>query len=292
MKVGIVGTGLLGRAVAARLLRTGHTVTVYNRTKEKAAVLKDQGAKIADSPKKLAEVSDLVITIVRDSDAVESVSFGEDGIVHGRHDGLIVADMSTINPIASKRLAQKFEQYGIAMIDSPVMGGPPLAEKGGLVVMIGGKNDTYERCKQVFDSIGEKTFHVGPNGSAHSMKLALNLQISILALAISEGIILTKRSGLDPMLFFDVLNSTYFKTGMSLLKGPKMAKGNFEPSFFLKVMEKDLEEINQTAKEFGASLPMASVAMNLYKDAVEHGFGDIDYTGILAYLERVGKQTG
>ncbi len=290
MKVGVIGTGLLGKAVAIRLVNSGHNVTVYNRTKEKTIPLERLGASVAESPKRVAEVSDLVITIVKDATAVESVSFGRDGIVEGKHDGIVVADMSTINPVSSRKIAEKYKQHGITMIDSPVMGGPSLAEKGQLVVMIGGDKVAYEKCKSVFDSIGEKTFYLGSNGSADAMKLAMNLQISILALAISEGIILVKKSGLDPLLFLEVLNSTYFKTGMSVLKGPKMAKGVFEPSFFLSVMQKDLDEINYTAKECGANLPIARLANKLYQNAVKEGLGKIDYTGILAYLEKPSRK--
>lgn len=289
MDVGIIGTGLLGRAVASRLLSTGHKVTAYNRTREKTQSIESQGACIANSPKEVAENSNLVITIVKDSTAVDSVSFGKEGIVEGRHDGLVVADMSTINPLSSRKIAKRFEPLGITMIDTPVMGGPPLAEKGKLVVMVGGKKEAYERFKPVFDSIGEKTFYLGQNGAADAMKLAMNLQISILALSISEGIILAKKSGLDPLLFLEVLNSTYFKTGMSILKGPKMARGIFEPSFFLSVMQKDLDEINYTAKEVGADLPVARLVNELYQEAVKSGFGTIDYTGILAYLERINE---
>ena len=289
MNVGIIGTGLLGNAVASRLLKTGHNVIAYNRTVGKTESLKKLGARIADSPKKVARDSEFVITIVKDASAVESVSFGADGIIHGKHEKLIVADMSTISPISSRKIAKKYLEYSIPMIDSPVMGGPLLAEKGELVVMIGGKKETYEKCRSLFDSIGNKSFYLGENGSGHAMKLAMNLQISILALAISEGIILARKSGLDPMDFLKILNSTYFKTGMSLIKGPRMVKGSFEPSFFLKMMQKDLDEINYTAKEFGANLPFAKLANEIYLLAVKDGMGDLDYTGILAYLEKVSR---
>lgn len=289
MNVGIIGAGLLGKAVAMRLINTGHKVTIYNRTKEKTESLAMLGAQVEESPKKVSEKSDLVITIVKDSSAVESVAFGRDGIVQGKHQGLVVADMSTINPISSRKIAEKLSQHGIPMVDSPVMGGPSLAEKGQLIVMIGGKKEIYEKYKTVFDSISEKTFYLGANGTADAMKLAMNLQISILALSISEGIILVKKSGLDPFLFLEVLNSTYFKTGMSTLKGPKMAKGIFEPSFFLSVMQKDLDEINYTAREVGANLPVARLANELYHNAVKDGFGKMDYTGIMAYLEKASK---
>jgi len=289
MKVGIIGTGLMGKAIATRLLNTGHELIVYNRTQNKTESLRKLGAQIADSPKKVAENSDLVITIVKDATAIELVSFGKNGIVQGKHENLIVSDMSTISPISSEKISSRFQKYKIPMIDSPVMGGPRLAEKGQLVVMIGGEKSIYKRCKPVFDSIGERTFYLGKNGAGEAMKLAMNLQIAILALAISEGIILAKKSGLDPMTFLEVLNSTYFKTGMSVNKGPKMARGDFEPSFFLSMMQKDLTEINYTAKKFGANLPTAKLANRIYQKAIKKGYGELDYTGILAFLEKISK---
>ena len=289
LKIGIIGTGFLGKAVAKRLLDTGHKVIVYNRTRNKTESLKNLGAIVADTPKDLAHDCDLIITIVKDANAVESVSFDKNGIIDGKHEGLTVADMSTIDPISSKKIAKKFLENGISMIDTPVMGGPNLAEKGELVVMVGGKKETYEKYKQVFDHIGNKTFYLGESGSGHTMKLAMNLQISILALALSEGITLTRRAGLDPRLFLDILNSTYFKTGMSVLKGPKMVNGNFEPSFTLKMMKKDLDTINNTAKELGTTLPMTTLANEIYQNATANGLGELDYTGILAFIERISK---
>jgi len=286
MDVGIIGTGLLGSAIAKRIASSGHKVHAYNRTRQKAESLEKLGIDIEDSPKELARKCEMVIIIVKDSKAIEEIAFGKNGIIHGKHDGLVIADMSTISPIASRKISKKFTENGIAMIDTPVMGGPSLAEKGQMIVMVGGKDETYQKCKPVLDIIGEKTFRLGDNGSGHAMKLAMNSQIAILALSISEGIILARKSGLDPITFLEVLNSTYFKTGMSVNKGPKMAKGEFEPSFFLRMMQKDLDEIDHTAKEFGANMPMSKLANQLYQKAIKAGFGDIDYTGILAYLEK------
>lgn len=287
MNIGIVGTGLLGSAIAKRL-STNHKVFVYNRTREKAEHLQKFGIQIEDSPKIVAKKCDLVITVVKDVHAIEEVSFRNDGIIHGRHDKLIVVDMSTISPISSKKIAKKFSENKIPMIDAPVMGGPSLAEKGQMIVMVGGKKEIYEKCKFALDLIGEKTFYLGENGSGHAMKIVMNSQIALLALSISEGIILARKSGLDPRTFIEVLNSTYFKTGMSTLKGPKMARGEFDPSFFLRMMQKDLDEINSTAANFGAKLPMSELANRIYQNAVKEGFGDIDYTGILSYLEKMG----
>ena len=286
-KIGIIGTGFLGRAVALRLLKTGHKVIVYNRTAKKAESLKEFGAEIASSPKDVAKKCDLVITIVRDAKAVEEVAFGKDGIVKGRHEDLVVAEMSTINPISSREIAQKFLENGISMIDTPVMGGPNLAEKGEVVLMIGGDKKVYEKYKKVLDFIGSKHFYLGDNGSGHTMKLVMNIQIAILALGLSEGITLARAASLNPETFLEILNSTYFKTGMSLNKGPKMIKGNFEPTFSLKMMKKDLDTISETAGQLGISLPVSSLANKIYQDAERSGLADIDYTGILAFIDKI-----
>lgn len=286
-RLGIIGIGIMGKAVATRLLNTGYRLTVYNRTLEKAESLKSLGAVIAETPKAVAESSDLIITVVKDATAVEEVAFGSNGIVYGKHDNLTVADMSTINPVVSRTIAKRFMENGINMLDTPVMGGPRVAEQGELVLMIGGNREIYEKHKEIFGVIGSKIFYLGSNGAAHTMKLALNLQISMIALALSEGITLTRGAGLNPELFLQILNSTYFKTGMSENKGPKMIKNSFEPSFTLKMMTKDLDTINEAAKAFDLSLPMASLANKLYRDAANSSFAELDYTGILAFIERV-----
>lgn len=281
---------MLGKAVATRLLKSGYHLAVYNRTREKTDQLKILGAQVSDSPKDVALSSDLVITIVKDALAVQDVSFGKNGIIDGKHDGLVVADMSTTNPVSSKEIAKRYMENGIPMLDTPVMGGPGQAENGELVVMVGGNKTVYENNRKIFDTIGTKTFFLGENGSGHAMKLAMNLQISMLALALSESITLVRGAGLDPEIFLEILNSTYFKTGMSVNKGPKMIKGDFKPTFTLKMMKKDLDTINQAAENFNLALPMSSLANKLYQEAMDGGFADLDYTGILEFIRKKSKK--
>jgi len=288
-KIGIIGTGMLGNAVGLHLLNSGFDLTVHNRTKSKTIELEDQGAKVADTPKQVAELSDLVITVVKDADAVRQIAFGENGIVDGKHEGLIVADMSTINPIASREIASQFKENGITMLDTPVMGGPNVAIKGELILMASGDKSAYDKFNKVFETIANKTFFLGKNGTAHSVKLSMNLQIALLALAISEGITLARGTSVDPEIFLEILNSTYFKTGMSENKAYKMIKDQFNPTFTLSNLEKDLNTINETAKSFGLTLPMTIRAEEIYSKAIEDGFGDLDYTGILAYLKKTTK---
>ena len=289
-KIGLVGTGMLGEAVGLHLLKSGHSLTVYNRTKSKTTNLEKNGAIISDTPKHVAESSELVITCVKDTDAVHTMLFDEDGIVAGKHDGLVVADMSTINPKSAIQNSKRLDEEGINSLEIPVMGGPYVAIDGKLVLMASGSKDAFDKYKQVFDTIANKTFFLGKSGSAHSIKIAMNLQISLLALALSEGITLTRKAGFDPEKFLEILNSTYFKTGMSENKAHRMIKDKFEPTFTLKNLQKDLGIITEAAKDFGAVLPMAERANEIYKDAIDAGFGEIDYTGILAYIKKLSEE--
>jgi len=289
VKIGLIGTGMLGEAVGLHLLKSGFSLCVYNRTKSKTKSLEENGAIISDTPKHVAQSSELIITCVKDGDASEQILFGQDGIVAGKHDGLAVAEMSTINPNSAIQNSKRLNEEKISSLEIPVMGGPNVAIDGKLVLMASGDRDVFDKYKQVFDTIANKTFFLGKSGSAHSIKIAMNLQISLLALALSEGIMLTRKAGFDPEKFLEILNSTYFKTGMSENKAHKMIKDEFEPTFTLKNLQKDLGIITEAAKDFGAVLPMAERANEIYRDAVDAGFGEIDYTGILAYIKKLSK---
>ena len=289
VKIGLVGTGMLGEAVGLHLLESGHSLTAYNRTKSKTANLEKNGATISGTPKNVAESSELVITCVKDADAVEQILFGQNGIVAGKHEGLTVAEMSTINPSNAIQNSKRLSAEEISSLEIPVMGGPNAAIHGQLVLMASGDKDVFEACKEVFDVIANKTFFLGKSGSAHIIKLAMNLQISLLALALAEGITLTKKAGFDPEKFLEILNSTYFKTGMSENKAYKMINDEFEPTFTLKNLKKDLDTITAAAKDFGAILPIAERANEIYNDALDAGFGEIDYTGILAYIKKLSE---
>ena len=288
-KIGIIGLGMLGNAVALHLVDSGYEVTVYNRTKGKSEELEKKGAAIVESPKEVAENSELVIIIVKEADAVKQVSFENNGIVNGNHEKLIVADMSTIDPSESKNISKQFIDSGIIKLDIPVMGGPNVAITGDLVLMASGNKQSFENCKEVFDTIANKVFFLGESGVANSIKLAMNLQITMLAMALSEGIILVKKSNVDPKIFLKILNSTYFKTGMSEKKAYKMIEGKYETTFTLSNLKKDITTMTNAAKSLGVELPMISKAEEVYENAIKDGFGDIDYTGIIEYLKKINE---
>ncbi|MBL7018885.1 MAG: NAD(P)-dependent oxidoreductase [Nitrosopumilus sp.] len=288
-KIGVIGLGMLGNAVALHLLDSNFKVTAYNRTKEKTIQLKEKGATIVESPKEVAENSELVIIVVKDANAVKQISFEKNGIIKGSHEKLIVADMSTIDPIESKNITKKFQDSNISKLDTPVMGGPNVAITGDLVMMASGDKKSFEKCEKVFNSIANKVFFIGESGVAHSIKLAMNLQITMLALALAEGITLVKKSDVDPKIFLEILNSTYFKTGMSEKKAYKMIDGKYDATFTLSNLKKDITTMTNTAKSLGIKLPMITKAEEVYESAINEGLGDIDYTGIIEYLKKINE---
>lgn len=286
MKVGVIGLGLMGSGMARRLAGAGHELAVYNRSARKAESF-SKIARVAKSPKELADRCDVVITVVTDFDSAKEVLIGSEGVAASQNRP-IVADASTIAPFQSEYLAGELKTRGIEMLGMPVMGGPAAAESGELVPMVAGSKDALEKAKPAIESLGKNFFYVGEKaGSANAVKLALNLNIALIATAVSEGITLSKGCGIDPEIFVKILNSTYFRTGLSEKKGPKMVAGDFEPSFHLRNMLKDLELATATAQAKGIAMPATSTVQQMFRAANNTGLAEQDYTAICAFLARI-----
>jgi 3-hydroxyisobutyrate dehydrogenase len=286
MKVGIAGLGLMGSGITKRLIDSGHMVSIYNRTRSKADQFSNK-ATVALSPRELAEGCDLLITVVTNFDAVKDILFGTKGVIESGNHNLVVADASTISPSQSEHCVQRLRSAGIEMLGIPVMGGPAAAEAGELIPIVSGDRQAFEKVRQVIEKLG-RIFYVGEkDGSANTIKLALNLNIAFIASGLSEGITLVRRAGIDPSIFIEILNSTYFKTGLSEKKGPKMVKSDFSPTFHLKNMLKDLELATSTAQGTGITIPQTALAQQIFRAANNMGFSDQDYTSICAFLAKI-----
>lgn len=286
MKVGVAGLGLMGSGIAKRLINNGHQVSVYNRTRSKSQHFSNK-ATIVSSPMELAQSCDLVITVVTNFDALNDVLFGSEGVIESGNSNLVVADVSTISPAQSEHCARQLRSRGIEMLGVPVMGGPAAAETGGLVPMVAGRRQAFEKVRQVIEELGT-TYYIGErDGSANNIKLALNLNIALIACALAEGITLVTRAGNDPSIFIKILNSTYFKTGLSENKAPKMIKKEFPATFHLKNMLKDLELATTTAQANSVALPNTALAEQMFRAANNSGFSDQDYSAIYAFLARI-----
>ena len=286
MKIGVAGLGLMGSGMASRLLKTGFELSVYNRTKSKAEEFSGR-ARIANTPAELAKHCYLIFTVVTDFEALHEVLLGDEG-VNNSGNRVVVADASTISPTQSESCATTLRKDGIEMLGMPVMGGPAAAETGELVPIVSGSKVAFEKARPAIEVLGKNIFYLGEkDGAANAVKLALNLNIALIASAVSEGITLVRSVGIDPSIFIQVLNSTYFKTGLSEKKGPKMVAGNFEPSFHLRNMLKDLELACSTALTEKITLPQTALAQQIFRAANNSGYSEMDYTAIGAFLARI-----
>jgi len=288
MRVGIIGLGMMGSHMAIRLLNTGHKISIYNRDIAKAMPFAKTSASVLKTPRDIALNCDFILICVTNFDAVKEVCFGKNGIIEADRKELIIADSSTISPEQSKYCAEGLGQKDIDFIGMPVMGGPAAAEKGELVNIVAGPKKAFLKVKPIIDKLAKSVFYIGEDaGSANIVKLALNLNIALIAGALSEGITLVKAAGIDPETFIKIINSTYFRTGLSENKGPRMIKDDFQPSFHLKNMLKDLELSISTSQSVGVSLPLTSLTQQMYRAANNMGYSDLDYSAISAFMATI-----
>ena len=267
--VGIVGLGMLGPSIAERLLSQGIKINTYNRDKAKLKIFENMGAKTFEDVCSLANESDYIITCVTNFESLKDVFFNRKGVIHSNNEQLIIADCSTIGPDQSTYCSKLLkEKKGITMLSAPVMGGPSDAKNGQLIAMISGDKKSFKNMHNIFNKISKHVFYLGKNnGIANSVKLALNLNIAIISLALSEGIILAKHSGINPEIYLKIFNLTKLKNGISENKGQKILTEDYTPSFFLKNMLKDLNLVMEISQSLQISLPVTRLSCKLFQAA-------------------------
>ena len=282
MNIGIIGTGLMGSAIAERLIERGFTVYIHNRTKQRSDPLVRKGGIRIGNPSELGKKCNYVIISVTDGNAVKEILFDNNGLIYSNNNQLSIIDTSTVLPEDSIYCANLMKRKGYAMIQAPIMGGPDATRKGDVISIVSGDKKTMEKCRRILTNFSKKIFYAGyRDGAANYLKLGLNLNIALIAISLSESIIFIKKSKTNPTVFLNILNSTYFKTGLSEIKGPKMIRNNFEPKFFLKNMLKDVQLLNECAKRNNASLSFSSLAEQYFRMASNRGYSELDYTAIL-----------
>jgi 3-hydroxyisobutyrate dehydrogenase-like beta-hydroxyacid dehydrogenase len=284
-RVGFIGIGLMGQHMARKLLEGGYPVKVWNRTKEKAKGLLDAGASWGDSPRALAQASDVVITMVTDSKASEEVACGPGGVLEGAHPGLVLIDMSSIAPEMSKSIAERAKAKGVAMLDAPVTGAPKVASEGKLGIMIGGPRETFEACRPIFEKMGVKIVYVGGNGLGTTLKLINNLILGVAIEAVAEAFVLAAKAGIDPQRVIEITSVGGARTGAMETRGPRMAKRDFTPHFTVDNMYKDLSTAMKLAEEVGASLPVTSLSREMLRAAKAQGKGGLDSAIVMTVIE-------
>jgi 3-hydroxyisobutyrate dehydrogenase-like beta-hydroxyacid dehydrogenase len=287
--IGFIGLGIMGQPMALNLVRAGFPVTVFNRTPEKAAPLKDAGAQVAATPAEAAAQAEFVISIVSDTAAMEEVVLGKGGIVESIRSGAVVVDSSTISPVASRKFACKVAGRGASWLDAPVTGSKHMAIKGELTYMVGGDREAYDRAMPVLQVLGKKHIYCGMHGLGLAAKLAQNVIQSTMVEIFCEGFVLASKAGLKPQTMMEVIQGSMARAALTDFKAPFIFKGDFTPYFPLKLMHKDLALALESAYAQNVPMPAAAAVKEVYGCAKAQGKGDLDYAAVVTFLEELAK---
>ena len=283
----------MGSRMVQRLLPAGHTVTGYNRTKSKAQWLLDAGMKWADTPRAVAQASEITITMVTNTQALQAVTSGVDGILAGLVSGKIYIDMSTVSPATSRELAKKVEAKGAQMLDAPVSGSVSTLEEGKLSIMVGGQRSAFEKALPILKAIGPKVTHVGGNGLAVSMKIATNLSLAVQMLAFSEGVLLAEKSGITRQTAVEVLLNSVIASPMVKYRGPFVLDMPDEAWFDVNMMQKDLLLALEMGRQLDVPLPTTAITNEMLTAARGMGLADKDFAILFEVVARMaGLKTG
>ena len=283
-ELGYVGLGVMGSSVVRRLLAAGHTVTVWNRTREKAEPLLAAGAQWADSPREVAELSELVFTMVTNTEAVQAVTGGGDGILAGLAPGKIYVDMSTAAPANARALAEEVDARGAQMLDAPVSGTSITVDQGKASLMVGGDADAFERAKPVLEAIGPKVFHMGGNGTAVALKIAINLSLAVQMLAFSEGVLLAEKSGIERERIVEAMLASVIASPMVVYRGPLVLGHPDEVWFDCRMMQNDMNLALEMRRDLEVPLPTTAITNEFLTAANGMGIGDKDFAVIFDVL--------
>lgn len=287
MDLGFIGTGQMGRGMVRSLLRAGHHVTVYNRTRGKAAPLEADGARLAERPADVCR-ADIVVTMLADDPAVETVTLGEGGILSALAPGAIHVGASTISVALADRLAEAHEKTDRHYVAAPVFGRPEAAEAGKLFVMAAGSRPSLERCQALFDGVGQRTFVIGERPSqANLVKLGGNFLIAAMIESLGEAIALMRKGGVDAGGFVDLLTSTVFDAPAYRTYGGIIANEKYEPAAFPVAMGlKDVRLALAAADAAAVPMPVASLVRDHFIEAVAHGHRDSDWASLARVVAR------
>jgi 3-hydroxyisobutyrate dehydrogenase-like beta-hydroxyacid dehydrogenase len=287
--VGFIGLGNMGQPMALNLAKHGFPLVVHDIDPAKVEPLRARGATVVESPAGVAAATDRTISMVETTAQAESVIAGERGIVHAAKSGHIVISMSTIDPLAARRLADTLAARGVAMLDAPVSGGTERAKTGELSIIAGGEAAIFDACRDLFKAMGTKIFHVGGLGQGLAMKLVNNMLVQVNMVAVAEALVLGVKAGLDPKTIYEVVRvstgtSSAFERGAA-----RMLARDFSPAGTVDISFKDQELETAFAKQLGAPLLLANVSQQVYQMARAAGLGKQDGTAIIQVLERLAN---
>jgi len=290
-RIGFIGLGIMGGAMSMNLLKAGFPLTVWNRTPEKMRPLLEAGAKPVDSPKEVAERSDVVIDMVTDSKDVEEVLLGREGVIHGARPGTIVVDMSTISPIVTREIAKKLGEKGIRMLDAPVSGGDIGARNATLSIMVGGDAEAYEECLPVFQVMGKTITHIGGHGDGQVCKAVNQILVGVNVLGVAEALMFAHKAGVDVDKVLAAVSGGAAGSWQLANNGPKMLRADYAPGFKVKDYIKDLRIIMETAAETKTPLVETAVVQQMFRNLDAEGLRDKGTQAVIVAVEKLaGKK--
>jgi 2-hydroxy-3-oxopropionate reductase len=284
-KVGFVGLGIMGAAMAGNLLEAGHDLVVHNRTRTKAEQLTQYGASVADSPREVAESSDISITMLPGPSEVEEVVAGEGGLLEGAKEGSLIVDMSTSSPPLARELARTAGERGVGMLDAPVSGGDVGARNGTLSIMAGGEEDDFERARALFEVMGETVVHVGGAGAGQVVKACNQIVVALVIEAVAEALVLASKAGVAPDRVVEVLSGGLAANKVLEVKGEKLLSHDFTPGGKVEYHRKDLGIALAAGREYGAALPVTALVDQMFGALVAKGRSGWDHSALLTLIE-------
>ena len=289
-RIGLIGLGLMGRPMGMNLLKAGHALTVWNRTASRAQELVSAGAKLAKTPREAAAEAEILLTMVSDPPALEDVLWGHegknDGALGGLPAGSIYIDSSTISPALVRKIAAACAERQVRFLDAPVTGGDWGAREGNLVFMIGGDAAALKEVEPILGVMGKKWFHLGPNGAGQTIKLAMNGILALQVGAMAEALALVTRAGLRGEQLVEVMQASMARSGVLDVKSPLMVKGDYKPSFPLRLMHKDLGLMLDLANQLGVALPATAAAREVYSYVKGEAKEDLDYSAVMKFWKK------
>ncbi|MFB6161094.1 MAG: NAD(P)-dependent oxidoreductase [Haloferacaceae archaeon] len=283
--VGFVGVGIMGEPMAENVMDAGYDVVAHNRSRAPVDRLAERGATPAGSPAEVTEQSDVVITVLPDTDAVESVLYGEEGILAALGPGQVYVDMSTIAPGATERFAADVDDAGAEMLDAPISGGEEGAVEATLSIMVGGDPDVFEEVTDLFDVMGETVTYTGESGAGQVTKAANQIVVGCTHQAVAEALLLAHRAGADLEAVLDAISGGAASCWSLHERAPRVIRGNFEPGFFSSYQYKDLRIATDAGQEFGVPMPATQVVHDMYKAMEEMGHGRDDHSAVIQVIE-------
>jgi 3-hydroxyisobutyrate dehydrogenase len=283
--IGFIGAGLMGRGMARSLIRAGHRVRIYNRTRSKAEEAAQLGGEVSTTPADAVRDADVVVTMLADPAAVLSALESKDGILSGISSGAVLIDSSTISPPTTMRVLGALKAKGADMIDAPVFGSKNEAESGSLGFIVGGEPTVVARVQDVLDGMG-RTIYVGGNGMGASAKLVVNLIVASTLQAYNEGLVLAARAGISPETMTEIILSSRARSGIIEMKAPQIMKRDFTPFFPLQLMAKDIRLVVESAASMNVHLPFAEALKNILATCAQEGLGAEDFSATIKALEK------